>query len=61
MPKTEERRLTLRLSERDLANLDTIQSHLGVRAETEAVRAALHTYAILIRDELRAPTVASER
>lgn len=60
-PSSTDRRVSMRFFPKDVDNLETIQAHLGVRSDTEAVRAALHTYAILIRDGQRLPTVASER
>lgn len=54
MPEThDEKRITLRLGARDVANIKTIQDHTALRSESEAVRMALNSLAMLIRDEAR--------
>lgn len=49
----DEKRITLRLWPRDVANIKTIQEHTALRSESEAVRMALNSLAMMIRDEQR--------
>jgi hypothetical protein len=50
-PKSnDERRVSVRLFSADLANLATVQTHLGLRSESEALRSALHNFAVSIRE-----------
>ncbi len=58
MAESEEegRRITVRFYDKDLENLAIIQEHNGTRSDSEAIRVALHTQAMLIRDGERSKT-----
>ena len=46
-----QRRLTLRLSERDGQNIETIREHTGLCSDSEIARVALTRFATVIRDD----------
>jgi hypothetical protein len=60
MPESEERRVSVRLFSADIANLATVQRHLGLRSESEALRSALHNYASTLREQAQPQAISSK-